>query len=160
MRKINVHSSPEKERKSPKGKYHSWIKEVSVALGRDPVSLDLKKRHPFDLAVVRIPPGATLCPYHAHSAQWELYVIISGTETVRHETGIGEVEAGDAFLFGPNEAHQISNQGDDNLVYYVIADNPIGTTCYYPDSEKWMVGQPTERVVLKGRQADYFEGEE
>jgi hypothetical protein len=39
------------------GKYAKTIKEISVALGRDPNSLDLAKRHPFDLTLVRIPPG-------------------------------------------------------------------------------------------------------
>jgi uncharacterized cupin superfamily protein len=160
MRKINLKDVPEKDRKSPKGKFRSSIKEVSLVLGRDPSSMDLTKRHPFDLAIVRIPAGATLCPYHAHSAQWELYVVVSGTGSVRHETGVEQVSAGDVFLFGPNEAHQIANRAEEELIYYVIADNPIGTTCYYPDSKKWMVGQPSERLVLKAREADYYEDEE
>jgi len=42
----------------------------------------------------------------------------------------------------------------------VIADNPFGTSCYYPDSKKWMVGQPSERLTLKGEEVDYYEGEE
>jgi len=79
---------------------------------------------------------------------------------VRHEAGFSEVSVGDTFLFGPGEAHQILNQGTQELVYYVIADNPFGTSCYYPDSQKWMVGQPSERMILKGQQADYYEGEE
>jgi hypothetical protein len=43
---------------------------------------------------------------------------------------------------------------------YAITDNPIGTPCSYPDSKKWMVGQPAERTVLKGEETDYFAGEE
>jgi uncharacterized cupin superfamily protein len=160
MRKINLTAVPEKAKKSPKGKYQSFIKEVSVALGREPRSLDLLKRHPFDLAVVRIPPGATLCPYHAHSAQWELYLVMAGAGSVRHAQGITEVSAGDVFLFGPDEAHTIANHGKEELVYHVIADNPIGATCYYPDSKKWMVAQPRERIVLQVGEADYFDGEE
>jgi len=160
MRRINLSAVSERETKSPKGKYHAYVKEVSVALGREPRSLDLMKRHPFDFAVVRVPAGATLCPYHAHSAQWELYVVSAGVGNVRHEEGITEVSVGDAFLFGPGEAHQIANVGKEDLIYYVIADNPFGTSCYYPHSKKWMVGQPSERVVLSGREADYYEGEE
>jgi uncharacterized cupin superfamily protein len=103
---------------------------------------------------------ATRCPYHAHSAQWELYVVISGAGKVRHSEGITEISTGDVFLFAPNEAHQIFNEGKDDLVYYVVADNPLGGSCYYPDSKKWLVCQPTDGVVLKGSQADYFDGEE
>jgi len=160
MRKINVTTIVERETKSPKGKYRSTIKEISLALGREPRSLDLTKRHPFDLALVRIPPGAANCPYHAHSAQWELYLVISGTGSVRHPEGITEVSVGDAFVFGPGQAHQLVNPGEQDLVYYVIADNPFGTTCYYPDSKKWLVGQPSDRVVLKGVETDYYDCEE
>jgi uncharacterized cupin superfamily protein len=160
MRKTNLNSITEKESKSPKGKYHSFVKEISVALGREPRSQDLAKRHPFDLAVVRMPPGTAFCPYHAHSAQWELYVVIAGVGSVRHEAGFIEVSVGDCFLFGPGEAHQVINRGKEDLVYYVIADNPFGTSSYYPDSKKWMVGQPSERTILKGEKADYFNGDE
>lgn len=160
MRKINLSAVSEKEMKSPKRKYHAYVKEVSVALGREPRSLDLTKRHPFDLAAVRLPSGAKSCPYHAHSAQGELYVVSAGIGSVRHQEGITEVSAGDAFLFGPGEAHQIANVGKEDFIYYVIADNPFGTSCYYPDSKKWMVGQPSERVVLSGHETDYYEGEE
>jgi uncharacterized cupin superfamily protein len=160
MRKINLAVVLETERKSPKGKFQRYIKEVSIALGREPDSTDLLKRHPFDLAVVRIPPGKSLCPYHSHSAQWEMYVVISGTGTVRDEKGMTEVKPGDVFLFGPNEAHEILNRGQEEFVYYIIADNPFGTTCHYPDSKKWAVTQPAERTVLKGAVADYWDGEE
>ncbi len=53
MRKINLNAVKENETKSPKGKYRHHTKEVSIALGREPRSLDLMKRHPFDLAVTR-----------------------------------------------------------------------------------------------------------
>jgi len=69
MRKVNIKEVPEQERKSPKGKFERTFKNISVALGREPASLDLSKRHPFDLALVRIPKDKTLCPYHAHAAE-------------------------------------------------------------------------------------------
>jgi uncharacterized cupin superfamily protein len=70
--------------------------------------------------------------------------------------------AGDAFIFGPDQPHQLINSGKEDLVYYVIADNPIGESSYYPDSGKWKVNKSSaaDRVVLKGREADYFDGEE
>ncbi len=160
MHIINLNAVPEQEIKSPKGKYHAFMREVSVALGREPRSLDMRKRHPFDLAVVRVPPGTAHCPYHAHSAQWELYVVIAGEGRVRHEGGTSKVSTGDAFLLGPGESHQIINDATTDLIYYVIADNPFGTSCYYPDTKKWMVGQPSERLTLKGEEVDYYEGEE
>jgi len=99
MRKINVKDVPEQERKSPKGKFGRFTKNISVSLGREPESLDLSKRHPFDLALVRIPKGKALCPYHAHAAESELYLVVSGKGSIRHKTGSTIVTTGDAFFF-------------------------------------------------------------
>src|SRR5438045_9773966 len=99
MRKVNVKNVPELERKSPKGKFGRFSKNISIALGREPDSLDLSKRHPFDLALVRIPKGKTLCPYHAHAAETELYLVVSGRGSVRDKDGMTEVGPADAFFF-------------------------------------------------------------
>ena len=42
-------------------------------------------------------------------------------------------------MFAPNEPHQLINNGEEDLVMYVVADNPIGESGYYPDSKKWIV---------------------
>src|SRR5439155_1734883 len=83
----------------PKGKFGRRSKNISVTLGRDPDSLDLMKRHPFDLALVSIPKGKSLCPYHSHSAESELYLVVSGRGSIRDKDGSTIVTAGDAFFF-------------------------------------------------------------
>src|SRR5436190_23057250 len=113
MRKVHLKDVAEKEKQSPKGKFHRFMKNISIALGREPESLNLAKRHPFDLALVRIPKGKLLCPYHAHSAESELYLVVSGRGSIRDKDGITEVESGDAFFFQPGEAHQLTNAGDE-----------------------------------------------
>ncbi len=161
MRKVNLNDIKQEAWQSPGGKYAAYFRGISEALGRDPNSLDLAKRHPFDLELTRVPPGKRNFPYHAHSAQWELYLVVTGKGSVRHESGTTEVVAGDAFIFRPNESHQITNSGEEDLLYYVIADNPIGESAYYPDSRKWKVNKVgTERVAVKGKETDYFDGEE
>src|ERR1700745_1633580 len=166
MRKVNLKDVEEQERKSPKGKFHKFVKEISIALGRERESLDLIKRHPFDLTLARIPKGKFYCPYHSPAAETELYLVVSGRGSVRDKDGSTIVSAGDAFLFQPGEAHQLSNAGDDDFVYYVIADNPRsggpgGDSCYYPDSGKWAVTTDAHtEVIVKGSETDYFEGEE
>ena len=77
----------------------------------------------------------------------------------RDQTGRTPIAAGDAFIFAPGEAHQLINDSDEDLVIYVVADNPIGESCYYPDSKKWLVRSP-ERRLLRGEALDYFDGEE
>lgn len=166
MRKVNLKDVEEQEKRSPKGKFHRVMKNISVALGREPESLDLAKRHPFDLGLVRIPKGKSLCPYHSHSAESELYLVVSGKGSIRDKNGSTIVTTGDAFFFQPGEAHQLSNADDEDFVYYVIADNPRsggkdGDSCYYPDSGKWaVVKEGTDDVMVKGTETDYFDVEE
>ena len=161
MRKINIAQVPAEERRSPGEKYAKSIQEISVALGRQPHSLDLAKRHPFDLALVRVPPGKSFCPYHSHGAESELYLVISGRGSVRDKDGTAEVSAGDAFFFAPGEAHQLSNHGSEDFAYYVIADNPRHDSCYYPDSGKWAVTKESpDFITVQGTETDYYKDEE
>ena len=162
MKTINLKQIQEEPWQSPRGKYAVSFRGISEALGRDPSSLDLAKRHPFDLEWNRVPPGKSNFPYHAHSAQWEMYLIVSGKGSVRDKDGETDVVADDVFIFGPNESHQITNSGDVELVYYEMADNPIGDSGYYPDSGKWKVNRMSaaDRPVIKGKETDYFDAEE
>src|SRR5215467_6227925 len=111
MHKVNIKDVEWQERQSPKGKFGRKMKNISVTLGRDPESLDLAKRHPFDFALVSISKGKALCPYHSHSSESEMYLVVSGKGRIRDKDGWTEVGAGDAFFFGPGEAHQCANAG-------------------------------------------------
>jgi uncharacterized cupin superfamily protein len=159
MRKVNTNKITEVSWSSPKGKFGGAGKEVSEELGRDPKSTDLMERHPFDVEIMRIPPGKTPCPFHSHSAQWEFYHVISGRGIARDKDGNTRLEAGDAFIFRPGEPHQVLNDGAEDLVIYVVADNPMGESCHYPDSDKWIVYSP-ERRLIRSEPFDYYDGEE
>jgi uncharacterized cupin superfamily protein len=85
--------------------------------------------------------------------------VISGTGKVRHQEATSDIEPGDAFIFQPGEPHQLINDGAQDLVVYVVADNPIGESCYFPDSKKWSVRSP-ERRIIRSDDIDYYDGEE
>ncbi|MEZ5277407.1 MAG: cupin domain-containing protein [Opitutaceae bacterium] len=159
MKKINTNQLKEESWTSPKGIFGGSAKSVSEALGRKPASMDLNERHPFDVEISRIPPGKSPCPYHSHSAQWEFYHVVSGNGSVRHQDGETEVQPGDAFIFKPGEPHRITNTGGEDLVFMVLADNPIGESCHYPDSGKWLVRSPEGRLI-RSENLDYYDGEE
>lgn len=159
MKKINSNQLPEFEWSSPKGKYRSASRDLSDALGWDNASPTAENRHPFAVEIMRIPPGQLPYPYHSHSAQWEFYHVISGRGIARDESGRTEIVAGDAFIFPPGQPHQLINDSDEDLVVYVIADNPVGESAYYPDSKKWLVRSP-ERRLLRSENLDYYDGEE
>ena len=130
MHKVNTNELTELEWSSPKGKFVGAGKQVSEALGRKPQSMDLNERHPFDVEILRIPPGKTPYPFHSHSAQWEFYHVLSGKGLARDKGGNVPIREGDAFIFKPGEAHQLINDGDSDLVICVIADNPVGESVH------------------------------
>lgn len=160
MKKVNLSAVPLVERRSPTGKYRKTMQEISVALGREPESLDLARRHPFDLTLYRLPSGASVCPFHEHSAQWEMYLVLSGEGAMRGPDSSIAIGPDDAILFPPGEAHQIINTGAADLVFYIVADNPVGESCFYPDSGKWSVYKGTSETIVEGAEADYYAGEE
>ena len=159
MKKINLRDIKEQAWSSPKGTFAGTSKEVSVALGRVPASTDSRKRHPFDVEILRVKPGRTPYPYHSHSAQWEFYHVLAGRGVVRHKRGQTRIKAGDAFIFPPDEPHGLRNDGKEDLVISVVADNPVGESCHFPDSNKWIVRSPKRRLI-RSEPLDYYDGED
>lgn len=155
---VAIDSIPEVELRSPKGTYHSYVRDISCALAGVPDTGTWAGGQPFDLQQRRVPPGAKVGPYHVHTLQWELYVVLAGNATVRSAGASHPVTAGDVFLQPPGTAHQIHNTGTADLVFYVIADNPPADSTFYPDSRKWMLA-PQGRI-FRMVETDYFDAEE
>lgn len=149
-------SIPEKTHSSPGGKYRGTRQSISGALGGIKDVGTWGGGHPFDVEQIRIPSGATSFPYHAHAAQWEMYVFTAGRGEVRGPDGTAAVEAGDSIIFRPGEAHQLRNTGDADLVYLVIADHPMADVINYPDTPgKWVVKPDPKCFTMN--EASYFE---
>ena len=159
MKKVNSNELKEYSWTSPKGKFAGAGKELSEALGWDAQGADARARHPFAVEILRVAPGQTPYPYHSHAAQWEFYHVISGRGVVRDDAGRMAIEAGDAFIYGPGEPHQLINDSSEDLILYVVADNPFGESNYFPDSQKWIVRSPKSRAI-RSEAVDYYEGEE
>jgi len=146
------------EQRSPAGRFHLFRRHISQALGAPRDAGVAGGGHPFDVEMTRLPPGATNFPFHAHAAQWEVYLILSGSGELRTGDAACAIAAGDAFVCPPGDAHQLKNTGTDELVYYVIADNPPADVGYYPDSKKWTV--KPQRKYFMMQEVDYYAGEE
>jgi uncharacterized cupin superfamily protein len=157
VKKRNISSIKWSEYKSPGGKFHSFFRDVSGAIG-DVVNGWPREGHPFNLEMGRVMPGKAVCPFHSHTTQWELYVILSGTGVTRTKGRRHKVKAGDVFMHPPGEAHQLINTGRRELFYYLIADNPPVDIFYYPDSDKW--GMRPHRGSFRKQPVEYHEGEE
>lgn len=160
MNKINLAEISIEKFRSPKGQYRRLSQHVSQALagvnglGTSGMAL------PFEVELVRVPAGAINWPYHSHSARWELYLIIAGRGEVRTPSGVANVREGDCMVHPPGEAHQITNTGATDLVYYIIADTPASDVRHFPDSKKWQVPGLPHPVRLAGPAGDCYDGEE
>lgn len=158
-RKLHVDDLPWEDWTSRQGKFHGTSKELSLALGAKRNTPTGLGGHPFDLELSKLLPGRTGAPFHCHAAQWEMFLILSGTASVRTEKATQTLVAGDAVLHPPFEAHQITNASDrDDLVFFLIADNPPVEYWHYPDSKKWGIRHP--RTFFRTQEVDYWDGEE
>jgi len=158
MKKINLATVPVDETKSPKGRFRLFTQDISAAIQAGNGEKSRNAPCPFEVELVRLQPRAVNWPYHSHSAQWEFYMIVAGRGQVRTPAGTVAVCEGDCLVHPPGEAHQLTNTGAVDLIYYVIADNPVSDSCHYPDSNKWKFpGQPKPVRVMP---AEYYDGEE
>jgi uncharacterized cupin superfamily protein len=146
------------EQRSPRGRFHLFRRHISEALGAPRDAGVAGGGHPFDVELTRLPPGATNFPFHAHGAQWEVYIVIRGSGELRAGDTVVAVTAGDSFVCPPGEPHQLKNTGTADLLYYVIADNPPADVITYPDSKKWFV--KPQRKSFTMQETNYYSGDE
>ena len=158
MKKVNLNSLKEVEHKSPKGRFNTIYRNIAAAFRRKAAGPSLPGRPPFEVEHVRVPPGARNFPFHSHSAEWEFYLIVSGNGTVRAGEKRSKIRPGDCLMCPPGEPHQLINNGDEDLVYYVVADNAPTDFWYYPDSGKF--GARSLRKFFRLQETSYWDGEE
>ena len=158
MQKVNLVDVPVEHRRSPGGKYELFRQNVSMELGGIKDVGPWGGGHPFDVELVKLPAGKANFPLHAHAAPAEYYLVISGQGSILGEEGELRLAAGDHVICHPGEAHQITNDGLEDLIYYVLADHHRADVATYPRTGKRML-KPEYRVV-QAVDTDYYEGEE
>ncbi|HET9578053.1 MAG TPA: cupin domain-containing protein [Usitatibacter sp.] len=113
-----------------------------------------------------VPPGKRSCPFHSHLAEEEMFFIIRGTGTLRYGSETRTIRAGDLICCptgGPETAHQIINDSNEELAYLSVSTMMPAEVCEYPDSRK--VGafggtQPRFRHMTEaGAAVDYWKDE-
>ncbi len=150
---------PWEEQRSPTGKYHSFCQNISYAVGGLKDIGPWGGGHPFDWQRRRIPAGAAICPLHQHTLQWELFIIQSGSATIRDGAGHTlSAGPGGIVLQPPGGAHQLTNSGNADLIVDIIADQHQADSTYYPESDKWQL--KPQRKIFRMVETDYFDGEE
>jgi uncharacterized cupin superfamily protein len=113
----------------------------------------------FDLR--QLNPNQYSAPYHFHRFAEELFMIISGSATLRTSNGLEVVKSGDLIFFevGETGAHQLYNHTTETCVYLDIRTFIGYDVCEYPDSNKLLIA-PSFEIFDKDSKLKYFEGEE
>ena len=148
--------SSEREFKEDPNKIDNFrlFSDVSrIRKGVDPKYLN------FDLR--QLNPDQYCSAYHFHRHAEELFMIVSGSATLRTPSGLEIVESGDLIFFeaGETGAHQLYNHTIQPCIYLDIRSFNGFDICEYPDSNKIFI-VPTYEIFGKDSQLDYFDGEE
>jgi uncharacterized cupin superfamily protein len=112
----------------------------------------------FDLR--QLNPDQYSAPFHFHRYAEELFLIISGSATLRTQNGLEILNSGDLIFFekGETGAHQLYNHTTESCVYLDIRTYIGFDIAEYPDSDKILIA-PTFEIFNKNQQASYFDGE-
>ena len=110
--------------------------------------------------VARLERGEQFCPYHWHTQEEELFIVLRGTPTLRTPRGEFALRPHDlvAFRTEPGGAHAIRNDAPEAAEVLMIANNDPGDACFYPDSRKFGV-EATGTLVRDHPQLDYYADE-
>ena len=113
----------------------------------------------FDLR--QLNPNQYCAAYHFHRYAEELFMIISGSATLRTPEGLEVVNSGDLIFFekGKTGAHQLYNHTTEPCIYLDVRTFIGHDICEYPDSNKLFI-VPTYEIFNKDSQVAYFKGEE
>lgn len=114
-----------------------------------------------------LPPGKAQCPFHAHRAEEEMFLILSGTGELRYGTARYPLRPLDVIACptgGPETAHQILNTGTEDLSYLALSTMRPAEICEYPDSRKIGIFAESEprlrHIVREESGVDYYDREE
>jgi uncharacterized cupin superfamily protein len=112
----------------------------------------------FDLR--QLNPGQFSAPYHFHRYAEELFMVESGTMTLRTPEGLEVINPGDMVFFemGEHGAHQFYNHGTEPCIYLDVRTFIGYDIAEYPDSDKIFIA-PSREIFKKDTQVNYFDGE-
>lgn len=115
------------------------------------------------------PPGKSVCPFHNHHVNEEMFLILEGEGILRFGDEKHPVRKHDVIACPPggrDVAHQLINTGTTDLKYLSLSTMDRHEVCEYPDSNKIgvRIGEATEKPVLRSlfraeQSVDYWDRE-
>ena len=121
-------------------------------------------------SLYEIPVGQATFPYHAHTANEELLIVMRGRPHLRTPAGWRQLDEGEviAFPVGEEGAHQLQNRTDEPVRVLVVSTMIAPEVNLYPDSGKLMAatrapgaaGEGFQESYRREEASGYWEGEE
>lgn len=129
----------------------SDISRVGKGIKPDTLNFDIRQLNPDQYSSA----------YHFHRYGEELFMIISGSATLRTVDGLEIVNAGDVIFLetGETGAHQLYNHTEEPCAYLDIRTFIGYDLCEYPDSGKILLA-PSMEIFRNDPGLGYFDGEE
>jgi len=136
----------------------------SFELQRSTISCPFTTKGQLEVYFYTIPPGKANYPYHYHTANEEIFHIMSGQGTLRTPEGEKTVSEGDVIVMPAHEngAHQLINTSDSPLVYLEVKTSTVPEICIQPDSNKTVLISPPKffgKAYKIDSDVNYLEGE-
>jgi len=131
--------------------YHGKEKEVASIFGAKNIG--------FHLEILN--PKTFTCPYHYHTEEEEICLVIEGEAILRVNNEFRKVKAGDLIYHGTNEksAHHMYNHTEKPFKFLAMSTKFPEEKCFYPDSRKIM-DRKLKTITQDGQPAAYFKDEE
>jgi uncharacterized cupin superfamily protein len=121
-------------------------------------------------SLFEVAPGQSTFPYHAHTANEELLIVLRGTPHLRTPDGWRELAEGEvvAFPIGEGGAHQVQNRSEEAVRFLMVSTMIAPEVSLYPDTGKLMAatrapgaaGDGFQENYRRDQAVDYWEGEE
>lgn len=91
----------------------------------------------FGVNLTGLAPHATSSLRHAHSRQDEFIYVLQGRPTLHTDRGRTPLSPGDCagFKAGSGDAHCLSNDTDETVIYLEVGDRTPGDAGSYPDDD-------------------------
>jgi uncharacterized cupin superfamily protein len=140
------------------GCYTSRRAQFSAAIGARQLGYNLTE----------LPPGKAQCPFHAHRAEEEMFLVLDGEGELRFGAERYPIRRHDVIACptgGPEVAHQIINTGSTTLRYLALSNLARVEVCEYPDSGKVGIyadepGVPSLRALHRAENGvEYYDRE-
>ena len=115
------------------------------------------------MTLYELETGQRTFPYHYHLGMEEWLFVLAGRPTLRGPDGERTLEPGDVVVFaeGPDGAHQVRNDGEEQARVAILSTKPPLAAGVYPDSGKvGILGAGASFLVASEPQLDYWAGED